>query len=187
MQTPLQIAFHGVDPSPAVEAKIRERVDRLEQFYDRIVSCRVVVEAPHRHGHQGKLYRVKVLIGVPGRDIDAGHTGPKDHAHEDVYVAIRDAFDAAARRLEDHARKQRGDVKTHEPQPLGRVARLFEDHGFALDGDGAEVYFHRNAVVGDFARLQPGDEVRLVVVHGESAAGPQASTVEPTGRHHDAG
>ncbi|MEX2631984.1 MAG: HPF/RaiA family ribosome-associated protein [Tistlia sp.] len=182
MQTLLQIAFHGMDPSPAVEARIRERVARLERLFDRLVSCRVVVEAPHRHGRQGKLYRVKVLIGVPGHDIEVAHNKPLDHAHEDVYVAIRDAFDAAGRRLEDYARRIRGDVKTHEPPLLAGVARLFPDHGFAVDGEGNEIYFHRNSVVGDFGQLAPGDEVRLVVAYGESAAGPQATTVDPTGR-----
>lgn len=182
MQTPPQITFHGMDSSPAVEARIRESIDRLEHLFDRIISCRVVVDAPHRHGHKGKLYRVKVLIGVPGHDIEVGHSGPLNHAHEDVYVAIRDAFNAAGRRLEDHTRKKRGDVKTHEPQPLATVARLFPDHGFAVDAEGNEVYFHRNAVVGDFEKLEAGDEVRLVVAYNESASGPQASTVDPTGR-----
>ncbi|SMF48567.1 cold-shock DNA-binding protein family [Tistlia consotensis] len=187
MQTPLQITFHGMDPSPALEARIRERTDRLERYFDRIVSCRVIVEAPHRHGHQGKLYRIKVLIGLPGGvDLEVDRNRPKDHAHEDPYVALRDAFDAADRRLQDHVRRQRGDIKHHEAPPLAHVARLFEDHGFAVDGDGNEVYFHRNAVVGSFEKLTAGDEVRLVVAHGESAAGPQATTVEPTGRHRQA-
>lgn len=187
MQTPLKIAFHGMDPSPAIEARIRERATRLERLFERVVSCRVVVEAPHRHGHQGKLYRVKVLIGVPGHDIEVAHNKPLDHAHEDVYVAIRDAFDAAGRRLEDYARRIRGDVKTHEAPNLASIERLFPDHGFAIDGDGNEIYFHRNAVVGDFEKLTAGDEVRLVVVEGESAAGPQATTVHPTGRRRNSG
>ena len=187
MQTRLKIAFRDMDSSEAVEARIRERAERLERYFDRIVGCHVVVDAPHRHGHQGKLYRVKVVIAVPGRDIDVGHTGPLNHAHEDIYVAIRDAFDAAERRLQEHARRQRGEVKVHEAPPLATVASLFPDHGFVRDGEGNEVYFHRNSVVGNFDKLAVGDEVRLVVAYGESADGPQATTVDPTGRRRAAG
>jgi ribosome-associated translation inhibitor RaiA len=71
-----------------------------------------VVEAPHRHHHKGKLYSVRVDISVPGKDVVVDRAKPSDQRHEDVYVAIRDAFDAAARRLEDEARKMRGNVKS---------------------------------------------------------------------------
>ena len=112
MPIPLQISFRNMEPSPAVEARIRKKAAKLERFHDRIVGCTVVVEAPHRHHHKGKLYSVHVDISVPGKDLVIGRAKPLDHAHEDVYVAIRDAFDAAVRRLEDQARKMRGDVKT---------------------------------------------------------------------------
>jgi ribosomal subunit interface protein len=101
-----------MDPSPAVEERIRKKAAKFERFHDRIVGCTVVVEAPHRHQHKGKLYSVRVDISVPGKDVIVDRAKPADHAHEDVYVAIRDAFNAATRRLEEHARKLRGDVKT---------------------------------------------------------------------------
>ena len=113
MQIPLQISFRNMDPSPAVEERIRKKAAKLERFNDRIIGCSVVVEAPHRHHHKGKLYNVRINISIPGSDINVRHTGPEDHAHEDVYVAIRDAFDAAVRRLEDQSRKMRGNVKSH--------------------------------------------------------------------------
>jgi ribosomal subunit interface protein len=113
MPIPLQISFRNMDPSPAVEARVRKKAEKLERFHDRIVGCTVVVEAPHRHHHKGKLYNVRVDISVPGKDVVAGRVKPIDHAHEDVYVAVRDAFDAAVRRLEDQTRKMRGSVKTH--------------------------------------------------------------------------
>jgi ribosomal subunit interface protein len=113
MELPLQISFRNMDPSPAVEERIRKKAAKLERFHDRIVGCNVVVEAPHRHQHKGKLYTVRLDISVPGKDIVVDRAGPADPAHEDVYVAIRDAFAAAARQLEDHARRMRGDVKTH--------------------------------------------------------------------------
>lgn len=113
MQIPLQISFRNMDPSPAVEDRVRKKAAKLERFHDRIVGCSVVIEAPHRHQHKGKLYTVRLDISVPGKDIVVGRAGPIDQAHEDVYVAIRDAFNAAVRQLEDHARRMRGDVKTH--------------------------------------------------------------------------
>ena len=117
MPIPLQISFRNMDPSPAVEERIRKKAEKLERFHDRIIGCTVVVEAPHRHHHKGKLYSVRVDISVPGKDVVVDRAKPTDHAHEDVYVAIRDAFDAAVRRLEDQSRKMRGSVKTHAGRP----------------------------------------------------------------------
>ncbi len=102
-----------MDPSPAVEARIRKKAEKLERFHDRIVGCTVVVEAPHRHHHKGKLYSVRVDISVPGKDLVVGKANSLDHTHEDVYSAVRDAFDAVVRQIEDQTRKMRGDVKTH--------------------------------------------------------------------------
>jgi len=94
MQLPLQITFRHMDSSDAVAARIRERSEELERFFDRIVSCRVVVECRHPRRHQGNLFRVRVDLKVPGGEIVVGRDPRAHHAHEDVYVAIRDAFDA---------------------------------------------------------------------------------------------
>lgn len=187
MQLPLEITFHGLDRSPAIEARIREKAGKLERFFSRITSCRVVVEAPHQHSNKGRLYSVRIDVTVPGDEIVVNRTGSKNHAHEDIKVAVRDAFNALSRRLEDHARKVRGEVKSHEAPPHGRVARLFtnDGYGFILTSEGHEVYFHRNSVTdGGFGKLAVGSEVRLALAHGESAEGPQASTVTPIGKHH---
>ncbi|RDD61043.1 HPF/RaiA family ribosome-associated protein [Ferruginivarius sediminum] len=185
MTIPLELIFHNMDASPYVEADVREKAEKLTRYFDRIIGCRVVVEAPPHHQHKGRLYDVRIDISVPGNDIVVNHQGPKDHAHEDVYVAVRDAFDAAYRQLEDHARKARGDIKEHETPLHGTVRRMFPDHGFVETSDGREIYFHRNSVVeGEFDGLKPGSEVRLEIVHGESAEGPQATTVKPIGKHH---
>jgi ribosomal subunit interface protein len=182
----LQITFRNIDASPAVEAKIRERARELEQFFDRIVSCRVVIEAPNRRRH-GDLYHLRVDLKVPGKDIVVKRDPPEHHAHEDIYVAVRDSFDAVRRQLEDHVRHRRGDVKAHDVPSHGRIASLVaeRDYGFINASDGAEVYFHRNAVAnGGFEKLQVGDEVRFSFHSGEGEKGPQASAVVPVGKHH---
>ena len=105
MELPLQITFRNMDPSESVETNVREKAMKLERLSDRITSCRVVIEAPHRHHKKGKLYNVGIDISIPGKELVVNHNGPKNHAHEDVYVAIRDAFSAATRQLEDHVQK----------------------------------------------------------------------------------
>ena len=104
MQVPLQITFRHMDSSPALEARIRQRADELEQFFGRITSCHVTVECQHPRHQQGNLFEVRIDLNVPGREIVAGHDHGMNHAHEDAHVAVRDAFDALRRRLEDHAR-----------------------------------------------------------------------------------
>lgn len=185
MQQDPEITFKDVPHSDAVEARVRQHIAELERFHDRITACRVVLAKTTQGQHKGNLYQCRILLLLPGGEIAINRANPKSHAHEDIYVAVRDAFEAAIRKLQDHVRRHRGDVKLHEAPPHGRIKSLFPDHGFVVMPDGQEVYFHRNAVVnGGFDRLEIGDEVRLAVVEGESAAGPQASTVTPVGRHH---
>jgi ribosomal subunit interface protein len=117
MQLPLEIHFQNMDASDAVEADIRKRVAKLEHFAENIVSCRVSVEAPHKHHHKGKLYAVHIDLRVPGGEIVASREPGQDHSHEDVYVAVRDAFDAVGRQLQDLTRIRQGQVKHHEPAP----------------------------------------------------------------------
>ena len=114
MQLPLQITFRGVAHSPAIEAAIREKAAKLEHHFDRIISCRVVVEQPAQHQRQGKPFTVRLDIKVPGGEIAITH----EH-DEDLDVALHQAFDAARRKLEDHVRVQRGDVKAHRPASAG--------------------------------------------------------------------
>ena len=183
MQLPLQITFRHMEPSAAVEAKIRERAAELDRYYDRIMSCRVVVESPHRHHHQGALYHVRIDLTVPGGELMVSREPAEHHAYEDVYVALRDAFDAARRQLEDYARRQRREVKEHAAPPYGRVSKLFpvEGYGFIEAPGGREVYFHQHSVLHDaFKRLEIGSEVEFVEEPGDE--GPQASTVRMIGK-----
>ncbi len=113
MQIPLEITFRHMERSPAVESRIQQLMDRLEKFCPQIVHGRFVIEAPHHHHAQGRLFKVSIHLSVPGRDIVIGQDGVTDHSHEDPYVALRDAFKAARRQLQDYERVRRGDVKKH--------------------------------------------------------------------------
>ncbi len=113
MNTPLEITFQGVEKSQAIEAKIAERAAKLEKHFDRITHLRVVVAAPHRHSHKGKIYQIKIEVGLPERaPLVIAHDPEVNHAHEDLLVAIRDAFDAARRRLDDSAARMSGTAKS---------------------------------------------------------------------------
>jgi ribosomal subunit interface protein len=178
MEIPVRVTFRGVDRSPAIEDYVLKRATKLERFYDRIVACRVTLDAPHRHHQHGRHYLVRVDLTVPGAELVVGRTPDERSAHQDLYAAIDDAFDDAGRVLEDHVRKLRGDTKTHERERHGRVTKLFREqgYGFLETPEGDEVYFHRNSVLGQgFRKMQLGTEVRFVEEVGER--GPQASTV----------
>jgi ribosomal subunit interface protein len=108
MDVPLQVSFHGVRHSDALYTDIRERARKLERYYDHITSCRVVLELAARHKRKGKQYCARIDLRMPGGEIAVTH----EH-DEDLQIALREAFEAARRQLEDYARTQRGDVKHH--------------------------------------------------------------------------
>jgi cold shock CspA family protein len=185
MGTPLQISFHNLPHSRVIEAAIHEAAARLEASHDRIVSCRVIVDQPHKHHKEDNPYQVRIDLKVPGAELvvkrepaDAGAPGALDGA-------IHEAFDEMQRQLDAFTSRRRGFVKTHESPPHARVIRLFpeDDYGFLRTPDDREVYFHRNSLVnGEFKHLAAGAEVSFVEELGDK--GPQASTVKIVGRHH---
>lgn len=179
MQVPLQITIRDIPTSEALETHIREKAGKLEQFYPRITGCRVAVEVPEKHKHQGRRYNVRIDLTVPGSELVVNRI-----LNEDVYVALRDAFDAARRQLEDYGRRQRGEIKAHEAATVGRVVRLFpeEGYGFIEAADGQELYFSRENVVNpNFDRLEVGAEVQFLEEMANE--GPQAKRVS-VGKHH---
>jgi ribosome-associated translation inhibitor RaiA len=111
---PVQITFRHMESSPAVETRVRELTDHLGTFSDRIQSCRVVVDSPHRHHHQGKVFNVKVQVSLPGDDVVVDMERPDRDGHEDVYVVLRDAFDAARRQLQQRMSALRGEPSLRE-------------------------------------------------------------------------
>ena len=113
MQAPASITFRSMTPSPAVEQMVASWCERLEQAYGRIERCAVVIEIPHRRHRQGKTFHVRIELALPDRTIAVSRDPGHDPAHEDVYVALSDAFRAARRQLQDYAQIRRGDVKLH--------------------------------------------------------------------------
>lgn len=182
MPVSLRINFRDMPTSPSVEAAVRDWVDKLEQFYDRIEYCDVVIERPHQHHHHGQRLHVRVNVGVPGRDLVASRMHEIDGAHEDVYVAIRDAFTAVRRQLDEHVDRLRRYVKSRRGAQHGRVTYLDAEREWGyIDAGDRRIYFHRNAVVGGVDALEIGDEVRFADESGRE--GPQATTVTPIGEH----
>ncbi|WP_129781909.1 HPF/RaiA family ribosome-associated protein [Peristeroidobacter soli] len=113
MQTPLRISFRHMEPSAAVEARVREHLERLERFHEDIIGCHVIIEAPPAHRRHGAPFDVTIDLTIPGREI-AFHTGHAERAeHEDVYVAIRDGFDRVKRLLHE---QERGKTRIHPTQ-----------------------------------------------------------------------
>jgi len=184
MKLPLQVTFHNTDPLPGVEEVIRDRADRLNRYCEHIMSCRVVIDVPHRHHRAGNLYQVRLDITIPGDEIAVTREAPEHEAAKGLSAAVKDAFDAADRLLEDYVRRRRQDVKHHEGLPHARVRAVEagQDSGFLETPDGREVYFHRNSLLNaDFDSLAAGTEVVFAEEPGEK--GPQATTVRVVGRH----
>lgn len=187
MQIPVDITFKELGKSDALEARVREWVNKLERVYDRIVRCEVMIETPHRRHRNGRQFHVRVRLTVPGGEIVASHDPGPDEAHEDAYVALRDTFIAVRRQLEDHVRKslKRGEPRLPRSKGAehGRVTFLDveKEWGWIEPDDGRRIYFHRNSVLGGIDQLAVGDEVRFTEEDGNE--GPQASTVDPIGTH----
>jgi ribosome-associated translation inhibitor RaiA/cold shock CspA family protein len=183
MQVEPQITFKGLETSPALEALIRRRIDKLGRKHPRITRCRVVVEAAHRGTRSPKVpLSVCVEVEVPGRNTIVAKDGQQRHEMKDDYTAaLNNAFDAAERQLAKLNAIQDGDVKASEAAPQsGMIVRLFpdENYGFIELDNSPELHFTRNAVVGgNFDELRVGMLVQVTRATGEGPMGPQASTV----------
>jgi ribosomal subunit interface protein len=157
---PVQITIRCIPMSPALETHIRKRAEKLNQFYSRINSCRIVVELSQKHKHQGKIYNVRIDLTVPGKELVVTRK-----CNQDIYVALRDAFRAIERQLEEHAHKRHGRVKLHNEMMHGHVVRLVskEGYGFIEGMDGNEYYFSvTNMSHPHFSQLAVGDAVEYI-------------------------
>ena len=172
MQIRPTITFRDIPHSQAIEHDILRRIDKLEHYFDHLTRVEVVIEQVQKHKHNGKLYRPCISLSVPGEHININRS-----VNEDVYVALRDAFLSAQRRLKSYASKLRRDVKSHVDTVVGKIVRLHPDEGFGfIEANGVEYYFSsvhiHNA---DFDRLREG----MLVQFTESfhATSPQAHCI----------
>jgi len=182
MQSPLKITTRDIPSSAAIEAQIQRKAEKLNKVYRHIIACHVVMDLEQKHRHQGKIYNVRIDLTVPGGELPVTR-----NSAENAYVAIRDAFAAARRRVEEYAELQKGDGKAgHFAKiPLcGRVVRIFSDqgYGFIETEDGDEVYFHRSVVKPAFQQLTIGLPVHFLEEMGEK--GLQASRVRLSKEEH---
>lgn len=182
-----EIALRHVAPTKALKTWIHEGIARLERVYERLITCRIMVEQAERSHKKGNHYRVRIEMSVPGSPPLVVRRNPAARdTNEELQQAIGEAFDRARAMLVDFAQRQRGDIKLHELPDHGHVIEMAGDHGFIRGADQREIYFHRNSVArGSFEDLDVGSEVRFVESRGDE--GPQASTVLPIGKHHIVG
>jgi cold shock CspA family protein/ribosome-associated translation inhibitor RaiA len=185
MQTPAKIEFQGMAGTPELEAAIAAHVAQLEQRWNRITACRIVLKGPGQHHQAGGLYEIHIHLALPdGREVNVRRTAAADDRRTDLTFALNNAFKRARRQLQDRRRRTEGQVKHHEGQPLGTVVRLDPSamFGFLEAGDGREIYFHRNSVLNNaFARLAVGSRVNFAEEAGEK--GSQATVVKLVGKH----
>ena len=184
MEIQPEVAFREVPRTDELENEIVEGIERLEEVYPQLVTCRVMVEDETPGRESGNEYRVRLEMSIPNKNVvvDQDHTEAGEF--REVDQMIREAFEVGRKRLRKIKELQRRDVKTQELPPHGRIVRLLTDdtgarYGFLMDRDGREIYFHENALSDDLSwdELEIGDEVRFAAAEGDE--GPQASTVAP--------
>jgi cold shock CspA family protein len=183
----IQVTFRNMTAIADVRETIEARIQKLESVCKPILSCRVMVEAPASHHRKGDPFHVRIEATLTDGRIVVKHSesmysGKRDSdttsGRNCLMLAVRGAFGAARRKLQEHARLRRADVKTHEPNLTATVSRLFpkEGYGYLETPDGREIYFHENSVLGSpFKKLQTGARAQFVEESGMK--GPQASTV----------
>ncbi len=178
MKQPLEVRFIGMEPMPAIESAALRKAGKLDQFRPDIMTCRVTVELKDRHRHQGRVFAVRVDVTVPDHELSV------DRVHdEDVYVALREAFDDMKRQLQDSLRRVQGQVKEHPMALHGEVVRFADEGrcGFIRTAEGDEYWFGPDNVKGvPYEHLDVGTQVQFIPE--VAAEGRQAKRVS-VGRH----
>ena len=181
MEVPLELTFKDVEKSDAIVDLIYEKIAKLEQVCDSIISCRVIIEKPQEHQASGNPYRVRLTVRVPpGHEVVVKREPGESPQHDPLEIVIRDVFDIGRRRLRSLMERLRDETKVHEEQQAAALVEELnpvEGYGFLKTIDGRRIYFHKNSVLhGDFERLELGTGVRFAEEQGEK--GPQATTVQ---------
>ncbi len=196
MLLPVQVTFRNIEDHSGLEDYVQKEAAKLERFYNRISSCRVIVERPQRAA-SSKLYHVRIDLGVPNEELVVKHAPSLHGALQDLQTqksrrearsllthrnpkrAIHQAFQEMCRQLQDYARRQEGAVKAKQKLQEAIVKEILpeEGYGFLEADDGHAVYFHQASVLdGHFPQLRIGTRVKFAEDKGEK--GPQASTVK---------
>lgn len=129
-----QVVFRGIDHSQAVEEAVQKRAEKLARYSSQIQSLRVTVEQPHNNHHKGKVYHIGVEAFIPNHDIVVNHDQHDNHAHEDIYVAIRDTFDAVERQIKDINAKER-----QQSRISNKLSELTDDTAVSQASDSADM------------------------------------------------
>ena len=184
MQTPTQVEFENLTPTPALQAAIDQHISELEEKYGRATAGRIIVRGPGDRHKTGGQYEVRIRLALPeGREVNVGRTPKEDERYADLTFAVDDAFKRARRQLQDQARLMRGQTKLHEEEPVGTIVRIDPsgEFGFLEAADGQEIYFNCNSILEGRSNIGVGSRVSYVEELGEN--GPQASTVKVLGKH----
>ena len=118
MTNEFQIVYHNIDQTEAISDAVQKRIEKLERYCDQIINGRVVLDCPHNNHHKGKVYSVGVEIHTPALEVRVNQDQHDNHAHEDLYVAIRDAFNVAERQLKSVDKKHRATPLHQEIEAL---------------------------------------------------------------------
>ena len=184
MQVPLEIDFRNAERSDQVEEVVRERVEKLKQYFQGIISCRVTLEVPNRTPQYDVLnHRVSIVISVPGEELVVSREPTEHDDFVDIYVAVNGAFDLADRQVKRYSERLRESREPVGDLPVASVTKIFRDegYGFLMTPEKRKIYFHENSVAHPgFSKLSVGDTVSFVESRGDK--GPQASLVTATGR-----
>lgn len=155
MKIPIQITFHDLPHSDDIELRVTEAAQKLDHVFSEITSCRVVVDLVNRRHKKGNLYTIRIDVSVPGSELYVGREPGDRNAHGDVFVAIRDAFNAMERQLQEYAKTRRGEAKRGVSASHERIAELFPDQGYGF-----------NAFNNGSDQLSEGKEARIAGEEG---------------------
>lgn len=177
---PFKITFLDFPESDVVWIAVQKRIEKLEHFFSRIIRCEVAIFLPHRHRHSDRLYHIQIRIFLPGDDVIITRKPVQNEAHRNIYVAIRDSFNAAERLLREKIKIVRHENKLHhqENRQIGKITKLFfnDGYGFLTTFDGNEFYFDKNCLLNKkFEQLEIGQKARFLDELGEK--GPQVTSM----------